>query len=519
MISELMQWLESFDDSKRLFRLQAEGELSGLLIQAWSQKDALSEPYQLELVCLSTERTLDTKAMLGQRVGLITTLADGSEHVRGGMVYGVTAEDADGSLTRYRLEVGPWLRQLAYSTHSRVWQDKSIQDIVESIFASYQGGQWRWADDVADHLALSPQLNAEGQRSYCVQFRETDLAFVQRLLTEEGLIYRFEAIDQSPDALVILADTARAESCPEDAASAAAGGAGIRYHRDAQVRARRHPGLGRQTPPAHRTLTTLGWDYKAKRVLSGSVPTIAAYGSGNAPQLEAYEPAAPTPPGRHTSPAHRHPHARAHEARHKTWLGRSTVRSFSAGQHFKLQDSPLDTSPPGSMKAAKTSTSTSSHSVIHAGINNLPKQLSEDIAKAGFDPKDYYAEPIRPTWIDPDQRAQAAKSGYANRFEAIRQKCPGAPRPWRARRPPQPAPHRHDADRHRRRPAGRDQRQRRPRDPHGPPGPRPHPLRLPAPERAPCHQHSQHLGARAATLGRRRHGPAVHSAHRPASAG
>ena len=32
----------------------------------------------------------------------------------------------------------------------------------------------------------------------------------------------------------------------------------------------------------------------------------------------------------------------AAEARNKTWLGRSTVRTFTSGTHFELTDSPLD---------------------------------------------------------------------------------------------------------------------------------------------------------------------------------
>ena len=62
-----------------------------------------------------------------------------------------------------------------------------------------------------------------------------DLDFVSRLLAEEGIGHRFEeAADGSPGPTVVFfADSTAANSCPENVASAsAAGGAGIRFHRD-----------------------------------------------------------------------------------------------------------------------------------------------------------------------------------------------------------------------------------------------------------------------------------------------
>ncbi|MBK1714352.1 hypothetical protein CKO43_16390, partial [Rubrivivax gelatinosus] len=54
---------------------------------------------------------------------------------------------------------------------------------------------------------------------------------------------------------------------------------------------------------------------------------------------------------------------------------------------------------------------------MHAGINNLPKDLSEHVAQA------------LPDWVPAPVRAQAAASGYGNAFEALRANVPW--RPWR----------------------------------------------------------------------------------------
>jgi type VI secretion system secreted protein VgrG len=63
----------------------------------------------------------------------------------------------------------------------------------------------------------------------------------------------------------------------------------------------------------------------------------------------------------------------AHEARNKTLLARSTVRSLRAGQWFTLKDSPLDSL---TAQADPAQTEFTVLSVQALGINNLPKDLS-----------------------------------------------------------------------------------------------------------------------------------------------
>ncbi len=448
-VESLLDFFTPLDDARRLYRLQGEGELQALKVQAWSQREDLSAPYDLEILALSLDARLNLDAIRGARVSLYSRLADGSEHHRGGTILRVVSEHAEGGFASYRLHVGPWFSLLAYATHSRVWQDKSVIDIIDSILGLYPHAQWRWADDVADHLTQSPLHNAAGQRSYCVQYRETDLAFVERLLAEEGLVYRFEAAsvgsagdgsagDESasaPDALVILADTTRASSCPEDPCSVSpAGGPGIRFHRDAAVEEQDVIlAFGERKRLIPCTATMVGWNDQTKRAVAAIIPTVAKFGA-NTPRLEAYD------PGHRYLDTSTTPNTKAqraatfvmqtHEASHHVWLGRGSVRSLTCGEHLRLQGSPLDALTdrfdvdPGVGEALREFLVTR---VIHAGINNLPQQLSEALANTGFDERDYYAVPILPAWIDDEQRAQAAKSGYANRFEALRRGVP-----WRA---------------------------------------------------------------------------------------
>ena len=62
-------------------------------------------------------------------------------------------------------------------------------------------------------------------------------------------------------------------------------------------------------------------------------------------------------------------------------------------------------------------------SVTHAGINNLPKDLSEKIAAR----LEQGGANLLAAWVAPEVRAQAAATGYGNTFEAIRAKVPWRP--------------------------------------------------------------------------------------------
>ena len=105
-----------------------------------------------------------------------------------GHVTAVALEGSDGGLARYRLVMEPWLAFLGHRQDSWVFLDKTVVQIIDEVLADYQGQgrlapAWRW--DLAD-ASVYPQ------RSLCTQYQETDLAFVQRLLREEGLFGWFE---------------------------------------------------------------------------------------------------------------------------------------------------------------------------------------------------------------------------------------------------------------------------------------------------------------------------------------
>ncbi|MDQ5927303.1 MAG: Type secretion system tip protein VgrG, partial [Pseudomonadota bacterium] len=164
-----------------------------LMVESFVLHDAVSEPFALYLNALVLDAHVELKQLYARPVTLLTTLADGSQTRRSGYVTEDWSLQSDGGLARKALLVRPWIALLGHSLQSRIWQDKSTIEIVEDVFADHASiAAWHWDDDVPAHVAQGLLARNGGQRSYCVQYRETDLAFVQRLLAEEGVGWRVE---------------------------------------------------------------------------------------------------------------------------------------------------------------------------------------------------------------------------------------------------------------------------------------------------------------------------------------
>jgi len=305
--------------------------------------------------------------------------------------------------------------------NSRVWQDKTVIEIVDAVFGAHVPlAQWRWSEEVAAIMAHA------GARSYCCQYRESDLDFVTRLLTEEGLAWRVEEGEDGDGGhrVVLFADSTDTRATPPDPSSAAGGG--IRYHgaRAGEahdtiqaLRARRSLRIGMST--------VLSYDYKAKKAVAASVPTAGAVGGPNAPALESYD-----TPGQYFfadgDAARRYAllQMQANEAGRQLWQACSTVRTLRVGTRFHLTQGPLQAGSEVEPEYVVLR-------VVSVGVNNLPARARQGLEEL-FGPIPELLQDVLQEAHQPQDDllaatiAQAATIGYANHFEAI-----AADTPWR----------------------------------------------------------------------------------------
>ena len=456
-LEDLASFGAALSSEHRLYRVEGSGVVAQFHVEAFTLHEALHQPWRLVLSCLAEASLVHLPSLRWQRVTLVTTLADGSGHRRTGLVEQAAATDEASAsvgslrLTRLRLTLMPWLGLLAYDLRSQVWQEKTLVQIIDGVLGQYaRFARWRWSACALQHLAGQPQ---GGLLSYCVQYRETRLAFFQRMLAGVGLTYRFEETGPGePAMLVILADTTSAESCPEDACSAAAaGGAGLRFHREAPVEEQDTIQVfDAECRFSASTLSAVSGNYKTGQVIGACVPTRGPVGGPNAPAIESFAHGGAYAWPDATSAQQALALAQqAIECRRWAFTGRGVVRSFSAGSHFELGGTPMDEL--GALARALPEVLASAErrylltDVTHAGINNLPVELQPE---AGLEPLRRPGVELLAELpgVDDELRRQAALRGYANRFEAIaaelpwRPLLPGAPAGRLAPRPRVPGP-------------------------------------------------------------------------------
>ena len=441
----LGELIAQWQTDKRLYTLESASTLrplpADLMVESFVLTDAVSQPFSLHIQALVLNSQVELKQLYARPVTLVTALADGSTTRLSGYVTEAQSLDSDGGLARKSLQVQPWIALLGHTRNSRVWQEQSIIDIVEDVFADHDSiAAWRWDDDVASTVARGLYGHNNGARTYCVQYRESDLAFVQRLLAEEGLSWRVEEDASAPGGhTVVIFTTSLAQ--PQDATSASSlGGQGIRFHRSSSQEEQdsiQALGAWRGLGQAGGSMgtTVLGWDYESNRAIVADVPTYHQWGGEQASNLQSwltsYDPTADS--------TYSHPDAaqfaatcmqQAREARLKTWLGQGTVRTLRAGTWFGLTQSVLDNINPWDEDKEFFLTA-----IRAMGINNLPKDLSDTIAKTlGTGPLEALLQAAQDSALfqrhDVDiqsMKTKAAQSGYANQFEAIRRNVP-----WRS---------------------------------------------------------------------------------------
>lgn len=151
-------------------------------------EEGLSQNYVFTLECLSADTFLELKSLLGQAVEISLLLPDGGCRLLTGLVTAARHAGADGGFAKYALTIEPALATLAHRRNSRTFQDKTVPEIVAAILDEHIAGNSTFTGSFQYREALTKTYPV---RSYCLQYRESDLAFIQRLLAEEGISYRY----------------------------------------------------------------------------------------------------------------------------------------------------------------------------------------------------------------------------------------------------------------------------------------------------------------------------------------
>ena len=165
-------------------------------------EEHLSGLFHFALELRSQQIDLDFNRIVGQHATVTVEMGDGVSRYFNGVVGRFAQAGGDARFTTYHAELHPWLWLLTMTRDSRIFQNQTAPDIIETVFNDLGYTDYR--------NALSGSYAA---REYCVQYQESAFDFVSRLMEDEGIFYFFEH-DANKHTLVLADDRDAHADCP-----------------------------------------------------------------------------------------------------------------------------------------------------------------------------------------------------------------------------------------------------------------------------------------------------------------
>ena len=307
-----------YTQQNRLISLETPLGEDVLLLQSFTGSEGISRLFRFQLDLLSEKNSIAFDSIIGQKVTLRVNLFDGSDRYFNGYVSRFAQSGSDARFTHYQMEVVPWLWFLTRNADCRIFQNKTIPQIIQQVF------QDRGFTDF--NLSLTGSYE---QREYCVQYRETDFNFVCRLMEQYGIFYFFKH-SQGQHTLVLADNSSAYNPCPNqsiahysmapnelDSEDVITG-----WHIEQELRTGKY------------SLTDYNFETPSTSLLS-SEPTVVEVGGNSKYEFYDY-------PGDHLTQSQGSGVAKLRmqeeEASHLIISGSSQCRAFTTGFKFDLED-------------------------------------------------------------------------------------------------------------------------------------------------------------------------------------
>ncbi|ASL44497.1 hypothetical protein bAD24_I13520 [Burkholderia sp. AD24] len=170
--------------------------------------ETLSSLYEFQVELVSPSPSLDMNALLGKPLSLDIVTSSGALRHLGGQIARCAFTGRETSTARsyvYAVTLRPWLWYLTLNSDCRSFQNLSVVEILRQVLGKY-------SFQVDERL-----LSAYRSWDYCVQYEESDFAFVSRLMEQEGIYYFFRH-EADQQVLVLADDLSAHDPLPGEAA-------------------------------------------------------------------------------------------------------------------------------------------------------------------------------------------------------------------------------------------------------------------------------------------------------------
>lgn len=163
-----------------------------LQVLQFSGHEALNQPYRFDIEVVGLAPAMNFDHLLQQPV-FLNLANDQGVH---GIIHSASCEHRGLHRIDYRLVLVPWLQNLDRQRCRRVFHQLNVPAILRQLLEEN--------DLPEDSYRFELPSWRYPARAFCIQFDESDLAFLQRLCEEEGIHYHFE--HQRDRHVLVLAD-------------------------------------------------------------------------------------------------------------------------------------------------------------------------------------------------------------------------------------------------------------------------------------------------------------------------
>ena len=197
---------EAITQEDRLIAIETPLGPDVLLLRSFTGTESMSQLFHFHLDMLSQDFNIDFDRIVGKNVTIKVKPEDeGSERYLNGHISRFAQLPVEGHLARYEAVMAPWFWFLSRTADCRIFQDKSVPDVIEEVFGD------SGFSDYENRLQGSYE-----PRKYCVQYRETAANFVMRLMEEEGMFFFFRH-EKGRHILVMGDGSSVHKPCPDQA--------------------------------------------------------------------------------------------------------------------------------------------------------------------------------------------------------------------------------------------------------------------------------------------------------------
>ncbi|WP_392553086.1 type VI secretion system tip protein VgrG [Orbus wheelerorum] len=216
MATELSHALNTFASEliggrNNRYSLSITDMLSPISVLSIQGHEQLNQPWHYAITFTSRDKQIRISSALSQSASLaflapnftpqVTQISSLDKPATNRTLYGVVTEFSQLSVNKdeahYRVVLQPRLALFANDHYSAIYQNQSVVSVVEEVLRrhGFTGVDYR--------LELKDSYPA---REFITQWQESDLAFIQRLLADVGIWFRFESHSEHNCDVLVLSD-------------------------------------------------------------------------------------------------------------------------------------------------------------------------------------------------------------------------------------------------------------------------------------------------------------------------